>query len=265
MRAKSAVVLALCAVSFGLAACDPQSTPATVTPTAPVTITPTGPASVTATAQPTDAQASSRFIVITQGELKDSKGALSYDIVVPGLGVEGKGVNFEAARAFNGCMNQRANDFLTQYKQAKSITDPNKNSKVDHIGKHVLSGLLRVSVDGGGAHPSIVESTCVINADTSEAIGFADMFIDQAKGLQLLSAQAAALLPATRAGDGFNKNGITAVAANFKSWTATPDGLRVYFDQGQVGTEAAGAIDITVPWSALRAQLKPGLLEVLSS
>ncbi|MGW4249598.1 RsiV family protein [Nocardia sp. NPDC004722] len=257
MRAKSAAVLALCAVSFGLAACDPQSTPATVTPTAPVTVTPT----TTTTA----AKGAGRFVIISQGELKGAKGTLSYDLTVPGLGVEGTGVNYEAARAFNSCMNSRANAFVTQYAQAKSITDPNKRSKVEHIGTHVLSGMLLVSVDGGGNHPEVLLSTCVIDADTSGELGFGDVFVDQAKGLQLLSEEAAKRLPGTRAGDGYNKEGIAATAENFKSWTATPAGMHVYFDQGIVATEAAGAIDITVPWSALRAQLKPGLFEVLSS
>ncbi|GAB2533925.1 RsiV family protein [Nocardia heshunensis] len=259
MRAKSAAVLALCAVSFGLAACDPQSTPATITPTAPVTVTPT------TGAQPTGAQDSGRFVIISQGELKDTKGSLSYDIDVPGIGVEGKGVNFEAARAFNSCMNLRANAFFTQYAQAKTITDPSKYSKVEHIGKHVLSGLMWVSVYSGGAHPEIVQSTCVINADTSAQLGLGDVFTDETKGLQLLSAEAAKLLPATRAGDGYNKRGSAATAENYRSLTATPQGMHVYFDQGQVGTEVAGAIDITVPWSALQAQLKPGLFDVLSS
>lgn len=254
MRAKSAAVLALCAVSFGLAACDPQSTPATVTPTAPVTVTPT-----------TAAQGAGRFVIISQGELKDTKGKLSYDLTVPGLGVEGKGVNYEAARAFNGCMNSRANAFVTEYAQAKTITDPNKRSKVEHIGTHVLSGVLLVSVDGGGNHPEVLLSTCVINADTSAELGLGDVFADQGKGLQLLSEEAAKRLPGTRAGDGYNKQAVTAIAENFKSWTATPAGMHVYFDQGLVASEAAGAIDITVPWSALQAQLKPGLFEVLSS
>lgn len=261
MRAKSAAVLALCAVSFGLAACNPQSTPATVTPTAPATLTPT------TGAQPSGAQdkGSGRFVIISQGELKDTKGTLSYDLTVPGLGVEGKGVNFEAARAFNSCMNLRADTFVTQYAQAKSITDPNKHSKVVHIGKHVLSGLIWVSVDGGGVHPENLQATCVINADTSNELTLGDVFADETKGLQLLSEQTAELLPGTRAGDGYSKRGSAATAENYRSWTATPEGMHLYFDQGLVGTEAAGAIEITVPWSALQAQLKPGLLDVLSS
>ncbi|GAB0104695.1 hypothetical protein JMUB6875_36700 [Nocardia sp. JMUB6875] len=268
MRVKSAAVLVLCAASFGLAACNSPDTPAgPITPTAPVISTPTGTVMPTTGGKSGEGQDKStgRFVILSQGHQKGTQGTFSYDIDVPGVGVEGKGVNSEAARAFNSCMWSGVQAFMSQYQQAKSVTDPNARSRVERIGKHVLSGLLWASVDGGGAHPFIVQSTCVINADTSEKLGFGDVFNDESEGLKLLSAQAAKLLPATRAGTGYNKNGITPTAENFKSWTATPDGMHVYFDQGQVAAEAAGAVDITVPWSALQAQLKPGLRDVLAS
>ncbi|APA98066.1 RsiV family protein [Nocardia seriolae] len=262
MRVKSAAVLALCAVSFGLAACNSPQTPAggtTVTPTAPVTVTPTS-------ASPGDAQAqgADRFYVLDD-EFKDTKGALTYDVHVPQLGYRGKGGNFEAARGFNDCMVFRFNDFLTQYAKAQWIKDDSRNSEVEHIGEHVLSGLLWVSVYGGGAHPFTVESTCVVNVDNAESLTLKDVFTNENKGLEVLSAQAAKLLPTTRAGDGYTKAGITPTREHFQVWTATPQGMHVYFQQGQVGPEAAGPVDITVPWSALKSQLKPGMYEALSS
>ncbi|WP_051179671.1 RsiV family protein [Nocardia concava] len=268
MRVKSAAVLVLCAASFGLAACNSPDTPAgPVTPTAPVTSTPTGTVMPTTGGKSGEGQDKStgRFVILSQGHLKGTKGTLSYDIDVPGLGVEGKGVNSEAARAFNSCMWSGAQAFVNTYQQGKSLTDPNARSRVERIGKHVLSGQLWASFDGGGAHPFIVQSTCVINADTTEKLDSKDVFTDENAGLQLLSEQAAKLLPATRAGDGYWKPGITPTAEHYKAWTATPDGMHVYFDQGQVAAEVAGVVDITVPWSALQAQLKPGLRDVLAS
>ncbi|MEC3918915.1 RsiV family protein [Nocardia sp. CDC160] len=284
MRVKSTAVLALCAVSFGLAACNAPKTPAgpTITPTAP-TITPTAPAfsptapaTTTTTAAATPVTAGSTvlttpyppnpgFVAITQEELKGTRGTLTYDLPVPGLGVASKAVNYEAARGFNDCMAMVADKYLTTYKDAQWVRDEGKNSRVERIGQHVLSGLLSVQIYSGGAHPFDKEATCVINADTSSLLTLKDVFADETKGLQLLSEQSAKLLPDTRAGAAFIKAGITPTPENFQAWTAIPEGMHVYFPQGQVAAQAAGSVDIVIPWTVLQAQLKPGMLAVLSS
>ncbi|MEV0294072.1 RsiV family protein [Nocardia sp. NPDC050710] len=135
--------------------------------------------------------------------------------------------------------------------------------QVTYFGTRVLSGLLVVSADGGGAHPYNLYATHVTNADTGREITLRDLFADLPRGLSILADAAAVQVPGTNAGDYYSKSGIEANEYNYQNWLATPGGMEIHF--GELAAHAAGDIVITVPWSTLAAVLRPGMREVVGS
>jgi len=53
------------------------------------------------------------------------------------------------------------------------------------------------------------------------------------------------------------KEGAAPKAENYDSWNITPDGLQITFDAYQVAAYALGPQEIIVPYSALKAVIKP--------
>lgn len=216
---------------------------------------PLGPMPVTTTGQPQSAG-----FTATGVRVDGTQGSMTYNVVVPQV----DGGKDTAAQEFNSGMRALMQEYIDGYGQAKTVTDDYEQSNVAHIGTRVLSGVLWVSIDGGGAHPFTELSTHVTNVDTAQAITLGDVFKDESDGLDILTVWAAKLLP-EKFGDDYNRQGILPTADNFSRWVATPEGMRVYFAQGQVAASAAGVVDIMVPWSALSAYLQPGMEELLSS
>ncbi|MFB7723292.1 RsiV family protein [Nocardia sp. NPDC056100] len=256
MRGRTATIVAIAALTASLAACRDDTT--TAHPT-------TGPVgSSVSTGQPADSIPPRATTVLTpaQAQVTGYRGSMTFDVTLPQV----SGGTGPAATEFNTGMHALLQARIDQYfSAAKSLTDPNKLSKLDHIGDHVVSGLLWISVDGGGAHPWTELATHVTDIDTGKALELQDLFTDEQAGLRVLSTQAETLGPQSRAGTYFDAKGVTPTRDHFKTWTATPAGMHVYFQMGQAGPAALGPFDITIPWSALGSVLAPGLSGVLSS
>ncbi|MFE3258057.1 RsiV family protein [Nocardia sp. NPDC059091] len=257
MRLKSAIVIAVCALALGLAACEAQHAS-------------TGPGGVGTPASTVEPAADQqrghgRFVATTEHLTSSGKGSVGFDIDVPQVRVEGTGVNWSAGREFNDAMVQGMWTYVDQHQDPAMITDPNKSSTVERIGTHALSGVLYLRVDFHGAHPEDRLFSHVTNIDTAQEITLASLFTNEQQGLNVLAAQTKTQLARTRVADVVRFDDVKAAAATFQVWTATQAGLHVYFPQGQIGPEAAGVVDVTVPWSDLNGVLKPGMLAVLSS
>ena len=41
--------------------------------------------------------------------------------------------------------------------------------------------------------------------------------------------------------------------------------MRVYFEEGLVGPQSAGIVDLTIPWANLDDVLKPGVAQIVAS
>ncbi|QLY29295.1 DUF3298 domain-containing protein [Nocardia huaxiensis] len=221
------------------------------------------PAGGTSTVTASTAPAGSKPTV-TSVRHSGQRGDLTFDVLLPQI----EGGNAEAAKEFNQAMSGLLEGFLTQYAATRSVQDPGQASAVVHLGAHVVSGKVGVSVDFGGVHPLFALATHVTNLDTGQAITLSSTFTSEAEGLRVLSEQARVLLPETRAakaGATLDYDGITPTAEHFSRWAVTPDGMRLYFEPGQVAPPVGGVIDITVPWSALDGVLAPGMRDILSS
>ncbi|MVU80983.1 hypothetical protein GPX89_27510 [Nocardia sp. ET3-3] len=111
MRVKSAAVLAVCAVSFGLAACEAQHAsagPGGVGTPAVTTVRPT-------TAEPTADQRQDGRFVVTMDHLAgtgNGRSQVSFDVEVPQVKAEGKGVNWSAGREFDDGMVQALSAYV---------------------------------------------------------------------------------------------------------------------------------------------------------
>ncbi|MFQ6327414.1 RsiV family protein [Nocardia sp. CWNU-33] len=168
----------------------------------------------------------------------------------------------DARTEFDNGMHAEADKFIRDAGPDIKVTG--FRSEVARIGRHVLSGVLGIEVDTGGAHPATYKATHVTNVDTATALTLPDLFTDLQQGLNVLSVQAAELLPKTRVGTNFYfKEDLEPRVQNYERWVATPAGMRIYL--GEIASHAMGYIDITVPWSALDGVLKPGLRAVVSS
>ncbi|WP_406237159.1 hypothetical protein [Nocardia sp. NBC_01009] len=182
----------------------------------------------------------------------------NYAIDVPQVNGGNPGVRAE----FNDGMGALAGEWIAQLVPGTSITGG--ESAVVHIGTHVLSGELVVIVYAqGAAHPNNFYGTHVTNVDTGQPITLTTLFTDTRTGLEALSAQAALLVPKTRAGADYRKEAIAPEERNYENWLATPAGMRIVL--GEIGPHALGKIEITVPWSELDSVLKPGMRAVVGS
>lgn len=261
MRLKSAAVIAVCALSLGLAACEERNLP-------------TGPGGVGTPAVTTDPmvdqQRDRQHFVATYDRLNNgTETDIHVDVNLPQVEVEvegtGKGVNWPAGRAFNDGMLLGFWEHVDKIEGPAEVTDPNKISKVERIGTHVLSGVTYLSVDFHGVHPIDQLHSVVIDIDTAQALTMDTIFTDRQQGLTVLAAQAKAQLARTRLAGVIRYDLVTASTTTFQVWTATPAGMHLYFPQGQIAPTVAGTIDVTVPWSELKGVLKPGTPATLSS
>ncbi|MFQ6396762.1 DUF3298 domain-containing protein [Nocardia sp. KC 131] len=196
----------------------------------------------------------------------------TWGFTVSSVRLEGVGYNVDlpqvaggkedARTEFNNGMRAEADKFIREAGPEVKVTG--FRSEITRIGSHVLSGVLGIEVDTGGAHPATFKATHVTNIDTAAPLTLPDLFTDLQQGLNVLSTQATELLPKTRVGTNFYfKEDLEPKVQNFERWVATPAGMRIYL--GELASHAMGYIDLTVPWSALEGVLKPGLLAVVSS
>lgn len=174
------------------------------------------------------------------------------------------GGNPAAAAEFNESMQQAARDLVAR--NTEGTTSNNAQSNTLEIGRKVLSGLV-VATWGTPelAHPTLFVATVTVNADDATPITLEALFPDLGAGLRALSAQSAELLKSTSIGDDPYPSGITPEAHNFANWLATPDGMAIYFEDGQVGAHVHGIVHVTVPWGALTDVLAPDQLPIVSS
>ena len=112
----------------------------------------------------------------------------------------------------------------------------------------------------GAAHPMYYTRTLTWDLTRGRAVELAEIFRPDADPLPILSRYAIAAIEKSLgefAENAWVAHGAGPDAANYGSWTLTPEGLRVVFDPYQVAPYAAGTQEVVVPWSALAWILDP--------
>lgn len=173
------------------------------------------------------------------------------------------GGNPDVAEVFNDEMKSALNT------QADSITGGKLEGRPGsgvRIGERVLSGVLRTSaVDVTKATPRALVSTVVIDAESGSVITLSSLFNDLTEGLQQLAKEAKTLGPSSSAAESFDTTKVQPTEEMFTHWSAETDGMRVFFEQGTVAPNAAGIVEVTVPWDNLTDVMKSGVAQIVSS
>lgn len=227
-----------------------------------------GTSTVPSTGRPTVVQtvessppSDASVITATTVRVNGKQGTLTYDVQVPQLEGTGKDA---AVKEFNDGMRTTLQSIIAARSDALKLTGVTDENKVEHLGPKVASGIMWLTLDFGGVHPIAVLATHVTNLDSAKQIRIADLFTTEQDGLAKLSALATEKLKKSKYASVIDTDGLTPTRDHFQYWTATPDGMHIYFDQGQAAPPVAGVLDVTIDWSALNGVLKPGMREVLA-
>ncbi|OZC97306.1 DUF3298 domain-containing protein [Rhodococcus sp. 06-235-1A] len=251
------------AVTAALAGCSTSGTAAPAsaptTTDAPAT---TERAEATTTAVPTTSNAAEPYVVGST-RITGSTEHATYDVAIPQL----SGGNPAVTAEFNESMRAALQDLIDGHNGQDFVLSDGYTPSSTYVGRRVISSeqITDWIAVPAGAHGDSLISTVTIDADTAQPITLGDAFTDLDTGLARLSDRAAKILPATRAGENFERSGIEPTVANFGNWTASPEGMNIHFGDYQVGAYGIGLITITVPWTDLSDVLAPGMQDVLSS
>lgn len=128
-----------------------------------------------------------------------------------------------------------------------------------YADKNLISLLVWSYQFTGGAHGGSTSTTFNYDLNTGRMLKLADLFLPNSGYLKVISAYCITSLT-KELGDAdaeWLRTGAGPKAENFKSWNVTPDGLQITFDAYQVAAYAFGPQEVIVPYSALKAVIKP--------
>ncbi|MFN0107445.1 MAG: DUF3298 and DUF4163 domain-containing protein [Blastocatellia bacterium] len=209
-----------------------------------------------------------RLVLKEQSE-ENKKLKLTIDTAYPQL--VGENANADA-------FNKTVSDFVT--KQASGFKKENKadleamakNAEADAPGyslevsyhttfadKNLISLLVWTYSFTGGAHGGSASTTFNYDLNSGRMLKLADLFQPNSGYLKTISAYCiTALTKELGDADGeWLRNGAGPKAENYESWNITPDGLQITFDAYQVAAYAFGPQEVIVPYSELKAIIKP--------
>ncbi len=110
----------------------------------------------------------------------------------------------------------------------------------------------------GEEHPTGTPGSLNFDLAAGKAIAFADLFRDPAPALSPLNMSTHSTLFTTLGSELTWKGDATSLDFYAKAWAVTPDGLEFTWPQGEIASAAGGMPSALVPWSDLKAVLKPG-------
>ncbi|MEK7834078.1 MAG: DUF3298 and DUF4163 domain-containing protein [Acidobacteriota bacterium] len=128
-----------------------------------------------------------------------------------------------------------------------------------HADKNLISLLVWTYSYTGGAHGGSASTTFNYDLNSGRMLKLAELFQPNSNYLKVISAYCITTLT-KELGDvdaEWLRTGAGPKAENYKSWNVTPDGLQITFDAYQVAAYALGPQEVIVPYSALKAVIKP--------
>jgi hypothetical protein len=112
----------------------------------------------------------------------------------------------------------------------------------------------------GAAHPNTSTESFNYDLNRNAPVRLAELFTPNSNYLKEISDYAIRELKKVETAS-WVENGAGPKIENFHSWNITPLGLKITFDNYQVGPYAAGPHEVVVPYSVLKPIIKPdGLL-----
>lgn len=209
-----------------------------------------------------------RLVLKEQSE-ENKKQRLTIDTAYPQL-VGGDAAIADAFnKAISGFTTKAVSDFKKENKtdleaMAKdSEAGPGYSLDVSYHTTHADKNLISVLVwryqFTGGAHGGSASTAFNYDLNSGRMLKLADLFQPNSGYLKAISAYCITTLT-KELGDvdaEWLRNGAGPKPENFKSWNITPDGLQITFDAYQVAAYAFGPQEVVVPYSALKAFIKP--------
>jgi hypothetical protein len=128
------------------------------------------------------------------------------------------------------------------------------------VSPELLSLTLRWVDDTSPAHDATSISTMNYDLAGGQRISLLDLFTDQEGALTIISAESRTQLIKLLGSDydpTVAEPGSAALPTNFANWALTPAGLRITFDEYQVGTFADGMPTVVIPWAKLQNVMIP--------
>lgn len=215
-----------------------------------------------------------RLVLKEQNE-ENNKQKLTIDTAYPQLA----GGDAARAEAFNKAVSEfvtkQSAEFKKQHKAdlaelAATATDAANSERpgyaleisyhTPYADKNVISLLVWSYQFTGGAHGSSTSTTFNYDLNSGRMLKLADLFQPNSGYLKIISAYCVTALTKQLGDDvdaNWLKEGAAPKAENYDSWNITPDGLQITFDAYQVAAYALGPQEIIVPYSALKAVIKP--------
>jgi hypothetical protein len=130
---------------------------------------------------------------------------------------------------------------------------------VDMLTSDLASLTLKWVDDTAPGHPATTIETLTYTLNSGQRVNFGDMFVDTQAAVAVIAQQSQAQLRKSLGAD-FDPvvvaDGAAAVDSNFNNWSLTPAGLKITFDEYQVGSYADGLPSVVIPWSSLKSLMK---------
>jgi hypothetical protein len=124
----------------------------------------------------------------------------------------------------------------------------------------LLSLTLRWTDDTNPVLETVSVQTLNYALNSGQRLSLGGLFTDQQAALTAISTEARVQLRKILGNDydaTIAEPGTTAVASNFNNWALTTAGLRIIFDEYQVGGYADGMPAVVIPWSMLSDVMDP--------
>lgn len=209
-----------------------------------------------------------RMVLKEQSE-ENKKLKLTIDTAYPQLVGGDAAITDTFNKALSGFATRRVSDFKKDNKEGfaemakDSESSPGYSLDVSYhttyADKNLISLLVWSYSYTGGAHGGSASTTFNYDLQSGRMLKLADLFQPNSGYLKTISAYCITSLT-KELGDvdaEWLRTGAGPKAENYKSWNVTPDGLQFTFDAYQVAAYAFGPQEVIVPYSALKAVIKP--------
>ncbi len=209
-----------------------------------------------------------RMVLKEQNE-ENKKQKLTIDTAYPQL----VGENSANADAFNKAVSDFVGKEVSEFKKDIKANLAENSADADRPGnsleisyhttfadKNLISLLVWTYQFTGGAHGNSFSTTFNYDLQSGRMLKLADLFQPNSNSLKVISNYCFTTLQ-KELGEGIDGkwlgDGAGPKADNYKSWNVTPDGLQITFDAYQVAAYALGPQEVIVPYTALKAIIKP--------
>ena len=210
-----------------------------------------------------------RMVLKEQNE-EHKKQKLTIDTAYPQLVGGDATITDPFNKALSGFTTKVVSDFKKENKDGLAVTAKDAESSpgfaldvsyhTTHADRNIISLLVWTYQYTGGAHGNSFSTTFNYDLNTGRMLKLADLFQPNSNHLRLISDYCLKTLTkelGEAADANWLKEGAGPKTDNFKSWNITPDGLQITFDAYQVAAYAFGPQEVIIPYSALKAIIKP--------